>query len=142
MANNFNQSVIDEFRASAGRVGGNFQGSTLLLLKTTGKKSGEPRTTPLMYIADGERMIVIGSAAGADNHPAWFHNLMAKGRALVEVGTEELPVRAELLTGDEHQRLWEKLIAARPGFAEYQQRTSRKIPLVALSRDGDQERPD
>ncbi len=142
MANNFNQSVIDEFRANAGRVGGNFQGSTLLLLKTTGKKSGEPRTTPLMYIADGERMIVIGSAAGADNHPAWFHNLMAKVRAVVEVGTEELPVRAELLTGDEHQRLWEKLIAARPGFAEYQQRTSRKIPLVALSRDGDQERPD
>lgn len=142
MASNFNQSIIEEFRANAGRVGGNFQGSTLLLLKTTGKKSGEPRTTPLMYMADGERMIVIGSAAGADTHPAWFHNLMAKGRALVEVGTEELPVRAELLAGEERRRLWGKLTARAPGFADYQQKTTREIPLIALSRDGDHERPD
>ncbi len=136
MASNFNQSVIEEFRANGGRVGGNFQGATLLLLKTTGAKSGEPRTTPLMYMADGERLIIVGSAAGADTHPAWFHNLMASRRARAEVGADEFDVRAELLAGEEHERLWQKLTARAPGFAQYQEKTARRIPLIALSRAG------
>lgn len=137
VASNYNERIIEEFRGNAGRVGGSFQGATLLLLTTKGARSGQPRTTPLMYMADGERFIVVGSAAGASKHPAWFHNLVARPQVRVEVGTDEFPVRAEVLEGEERQRLWDRLITQAPGFADYQRNTARQIPLIALTSEAD-----
>jgi len=136
--NDFNARVIEEFRANQGRVGGPFQGSTMLLLTTTGARSGQGRTSLVMYMADGERMIIVGSNSGAGTHPGWFHNLLASPRARVEVGIEEFPVRAEVLEGDERERFWEQLIARAPGCAVAQHHPTRRIPPVALSREADQ----
>jgi deazaflavin-dependent oxidoreductase (nitroreductase family) len=132
--NDFNQAIIEEFRAHGGKVGGPFQGSPLLLLSTIGAKTGERRTTPVVYLPDGERLIVFASKAGAPTNPAWYHNLLADPTATVEVGTEKLDVHATVLTGEERDALFERQEAAMPQFTEYARQTTRQIPVIALRR--------
>ncbi|MFI7704416.1 nitroreductase family deazaflavin-dependent oxidoreductase [Nonomuraea sp. NPDC049480] len=134
MPNDFNQQIIEEFRANEGRVGGMFEGSPLVLLTTTGAKSGRQVTTPVMYLADGERYVVIASNAGADHHPAWYHNLRATPEATAEVGTEKFTTKAVFIEGAERDDLYARMVAQAPGFAEYEAKTSRRIPVVALLR--------
>src|ERR1700757_1174392 len=132
--NDFNQSIIDEFRANDGRVGGQFEGANLLLLHTTGAKSGQPRVNPLAYFRIDGRLIIIGSFAGAPVNPAWVHNLRANPQAHVEVGTDAFDVTAHELPSAERDELFPKITAVAPGFAEYQSKTSRVIPLFELQR--------
>ncbi|MGJ6966682.1 nitroreductase/quinone reductase family protein [Streptosporangium sp. G11] len=129
----FNQQVIEEFRASGGRVGGPFEGARLLLLTTVGARSGARRTTPLGYLPDGgERVLVIASAGGAPNHPAWFHNLVANPLVTVEDGIFTYEARAVVLEGAERDRVFARAAEADPGWADYQAKTTRVIPVVAL----------
>jgi deazaflavin-dependent oxidoreductase (nitroreductase family) len=130
--NDFNQKIIDEFRANEGKVGGMFEGAPVLLLTSTGAKSGQRRTTPVVYQPDGDRMVIFASKAGAPENPAWFHNLRATPTATVEVGTDTLEVEAIVTDGDERQRLFEKQKQLMPQFADYEQKTTRQIPVVAL----------
>ncbi|MEV0229971.1 nitroreductase family deazaflavin-dependent oxidoreductase [Nonomuraea sp. NPDC050786] len=134
MANEFNQQIIEEFRANEGRVGGMFEGAPLVLLTTTGAKSGKPTTSPMMYLADGDRYVVIASNAGQDHHPAWYHNLRATPRATAELGKETFEVNAVILEGAERDELYARMAEKWPGFAEYETKTSRRIPVVALYR--------
>ncbi|ORA80041.1 nitroreductase family deazaflavin-dependent oxidoreductase [Mycobacterium malmoense] len=134
--NAFNTSIIDEFRANGGKVGGQFAGADLLLLTTTGAKSGQPRVSPLAYFRIDGRLIVVGSFAGAPVNPAWVHNLRANPAAHVEVGAPQgvqaYDVTARELPPAEREELFPKVTAAAPGFAEYQSKTSRVIPLFEL----------
>ncbi|OBI92269.1 nitroreductase family deazaflavin-dependent oxidoreductase [Mycobacterium sp. 1245805.9] len=130
--NAFNTSIIDEFRSNEGRVGGQFEGANLLLLHTTGAKSGQPRISPLAYFRIDGKLIIIGSFAGAPKDPAWVHNLRANPAARVEIGTDAFDVTARELPKAERDALFEKVAAAAPGFAEYQSKTSRVIPLFEL----------
>ncbi len=134
--NAFNQSIIDEFRTNGGKVGGQFEGANLLLLHTTGAKSGEPRVSPLAYFRIDGKLIIIGSFAGAPVSPAWVHNLRANPAAHVEVGSpsgvDEFDVTAHELPRAERDELFDKVAAAAPGFGEYQSKTSRVIPLFEL----------
>ena len=132
--NDFNQRIIEEFRANGGVVGGMFAGAPMILLTTTGAKSGQRRTTPLVYLPDDDRFIIIASKGGAPAHPAWYHNLVAHPETTVEVGTETIPVTAVVVTGEERDRLYAKQAALRPAFGEYQAKTTRRIPVVALHR--------
>ncbi|UBU12324.1 nitroreductase family deazaflavin-dependent oxidoreductase [Nonomuraea gerenzanensis] len=134
MPSDFNQQIIEEFRANEGRVGGMFEGSPLVLLTTTGARSGRSVTTPVMYLADGERYVVIASNAGADHHPAWYHNLRATPEATVELGTERFEAKAVFVEGAERDELYARMVAQAPGFAEYEAKTTRRIPVVALHR--------
>lgn len=130
--NAFNQSIIDEFRANGGKVGGQFEGANLLLLHTTGAKSGQPRVSPLAYFRIDGKLIIIGSFAGAPVSPAWVHNLRANPSARVEIDNDAFDVTAHELPSAERDALFEKVAAAAPGFAEYQSKTSRVIPLFEL----------
>ncbi|MFI6482760.1 nitroreductase family deazaflavin-dependent oxidoreductase [Nonomuraea sp. NPDC050663] len=130
----FNAKVIEEFRANEGKVGGMFEGSNLVLLTTTGAKSGRQVTSPVMYLPDGERIVIIASNAGADHHPAWYHNLSAHPEATVELGTETFAAKSEEISGSERDELYARMVAVAPGFAEYEARTSRRIPVLALHR--------
>jgi deazaflavin-dependent oxidoreductase (nitroreductase family) len=132
--NDFNQQVITEFRANGGKVGGPFAGSPMLLLTTTGAKSGQSRTTPLVYTTDGDHIVIIASKAGAPTNPDWYHNLVAHPTATVEIGTEKFQARARVAEGEERQRLYDQQAALMPGFAEYQKKTTRQIPVVILER--------
>ncbi|NJP33940.1 nitroreductase/quinone reductase family protein [Micromonospora thermarum] len=133
MPNDFNQQIIDEFRANSGRVGGPFEGARLILLTTTGARSGAPHTTPVGYLPDGgERILVIASAGGADRHPDWFHNLVADPTVTVEDGVFTYPARAEVLTGVDRDQVFARAVEADPGWAAYQAKTDRLIPVVAL----------
>lgn len=132
--NDFNQRIIAEFRANGGAVGGPFAGAPMLLLTTTGAKSGQRRTTPLVYLPDGDRFIIFASKGGAPTHPAWYHNLMAHPGVTVEVGVETIPVTAAVVTGEQRDRLYARQAKARPAFAEYEAKTTRRIPVVALDR--------
>lgn len=132
--NAFNTSIIDEFRANDGKVGGQFEGANLLLLHTTGAKSGQPRVSPLAYFRIDGKLIIIGSFAGAPVSPAWVHNLRANPQARVEIGTDTFDVAAHELPADERAALFDKVTAAAPGFAEYQAKTTRVIPLFELNR--------
>ncbi|GAB2945200.1 nitroreductase/quinone reductase family protein [Micromonospora polyrhachis] len=132
MSIDFNQHIIDEFRANGGRVGGPFEGGRLLLLTTVGARSGTPHTTPVGYLPDGDRVLVIASAAGAPKHPDWFHNLVANPQVTVENGTFTYEAQATVLTGTERDRLFARAVEADPGWADYQAKTSRVIPVVAL----------
>lgn len=134
MASDFNQQVIDEFRANAGKVGGYFEGADLVLLTTTGAKSGKRTTSPAMYLRDDERYIVIASNGGADHHPAWYHNLRANPELTAEIGTETFAAKAEVIEGQERDDLYARMVAIAPGFAEYQAKTTRRIPVVAFHR--------
>ena len=131
---NFNQKIIEEFRANAGKVGGQFEGAPMLLLTTTGAKSGQPRTSPMVYTTDGEHLIVIASKGGAPTNPAWFHNLVANPIVTVERGTETFQARASVPEKAERDRLFNQAAAIMPGFAEYQRTTTRQIPVVVLEK--------
>jgi deazaflavin-dependent oxidoreductase (nitroreductase family) len=128
----FNQAITDEFRANDGKVGGQFEGANLLLLTTTGAKSGQPRVSPLAYFRVDGKLLIIGSFAGSDVNPAWVHNLRANPSARVEIGSESSDVTARELPGTERDELFARITAAAPGFAEYQAKTSRVIPVFEL----------
>ena len=133
----FNQAVIDEFRANEGKVGGYFEGANMLLLHTTGAKSGQPRTNPLVYVRDGDNLVIIASKGGEDSNPDWYYNLRANPDVTVEVGTDQFQVHATAVTEEpERSRLYAKMVEHRPGFADYEQKTMRKIPAVVLERVG------
>lgn len=132
--NDFNQKIIEEFRANEGAVGGGFDGAPILLLHTTGAKTGQPRVNPLAYRADGDRLVIFASKAGAPENPDWYHNLRANPHATVEVGADIFEVNARVADGDERERLWALQKQDMPGFAEYEQRTDREIPVVILDR--------
>jgi deazaflavin-dependent oxidoreductase (nitroreductase family) len=132
--NDFNRAIIEEFRANGGKVGGPFEGAPVLLLTTTGAKSGERRTTPVMYLPDGERMAIFASKAGAPTNPAWYHNLLANPTATVEVGSETVDATAVVTTGEERDRLFDRQAELHPQFAEYARKTTRQIPVIALER--------
>jgi deazaflavin-dependent oxidoreductase (nitroreductase family) len=128
----FNETIADEFRANDGKVGGQFAGANLLLLTTTGAKSGQPRLSPLAYFRVYDKLLIIGSFAGADVNPAWVHNLRANPSARVEIGTESSDVIARELPPAERDELFPRITAVAPGFAEYQAKTTRVIPIFEL----------
>jgi deazaflavin-dependent oxidoreductase (nitroreductase family) len=132
--NPFQQSVIEEFRANGGRVGGPFEGGDLLLLTTTGAKSGKPTTSPLGYVRHGEHLMVVGSAGGADRHPAWYHNLLARPTVTVEIGTEKYQVVAVPAEGARRDELFAHIVELLPGYGDYQRGTTRTLPVVLLER--------
>ncbi len=130
----FNKAIVDEFRTNGGKVGGPFEGGTLLLLHTIGAKSGQPRLSPLAYLTVDGRMLIVGSYAGAPRDPAWVHNLRANRTARIEVGTESYDVDVRELPDDEREAIYPKITEAAPVFADYQARTTRSIPLFELTR--------
>jgi deazaflavin-dependent oxidoreductase (nitroreductase family) len=130
----FNQRIIEEFRARGGKVGGPFEGARLLLLHSTGAKSGQARVNPLAYRRDGDRLVVFATKAGAPTNPDWYHNLRSNPRAGVEVGTETYDVTARVAEKEERDRLWRLQTEEIPGFADYEQKTEREIPVVILER--------
>jgi deazaflavin-dependent oxidoreductase (nitroreductase family) len=132
--NERNLAIINEFRANGGKVGGPFAGRTLLLLQTVGAKSGQNRVNPVAYIKDGDRLVIIASKGGAPTNPDWYYNLLAHPEVTVEVGTEQFRVRATVAAEPERSRLYAQMVAMMPGFAEYQQRTTRVIPVILLTR--------
>ncbi|MBI3689980.1 MAG: nitroreductase family deazaflavin-dependent oxidoreductase [Mycolicibacterium aromaticivorans] len=132
--NDFNKNIVEEFRANAGVVGGPFEGRPLLLLHTTGAKSGQPRLAPLAYFHVDGKLIIIGSKAGADTNPDWVHNLRANPRAHIEIGTDAYDVVAREFSREERDEAYPKVVAEAPGFGEYQSKTSRIIPLFELTR--------
>lgn len=131
----WNEKIIAEFRASEGRVGGPFEDATLLLLTTVGRRSGERRTSPLVCLRDGGRVLVFASNGGAPAHPAWYHNLLAWPRVTVELGTETFAAVADPLEGEERDALFARQARLNPAFAGYQAGTDRVIPVVALYRE-------
>jgi deazaflavin-dependent oxidoreductase (nitroreductase family) len=132
--NDWNRQVVAEFRANAGKVGGMFEGAPLLLLTTTGAKSGQSRLAPLVYTADDDRFVLIASKGGAPTHPDWFHNLRANPDVTVEIGTETFPARATVPEEPERTRLYDQMAGQMPQFGEYQKMTTRQIPVVVLER--------
>lgn len=130
----FNDKIIAEFRANDGKVGGMFEGAPLLLLTTTGAKTGQRRIAPLAYTTDGDKLVIIASKAGAPNNPDWYHNIAADPNVIVEVGTETYAATSQIVTGEERDRLFNQMAAQMPGFAEYQRNTERIIPVVTLTR--------
>jgi deazaflavin-dependent oxidoreductase (nitroreductase family) len=130
----WNTKIIEEFRQNEGRVGGQFTGASMVLIHHVGAKSGTERVNPLVYFPDGDRMIVVASAGGAPKNPDWYHNLKANPRTRAEVGAETFAVEAIELTGDEYADAWSRITAKMPGFADYQSKTTRSIPLLALNR--------
>jgi deazaflavin-dependent oxidoreductase (nitroreductase family) len=129
-----NKKVIEEFRANAGKVGGYFEQMPLVLLHTTGAKSGSERINPLAYLRDDDRIFVFASYGGAPHHPDWYWNLKAHPDVTVEVGTESYQATATEITGEERDRLYAEQGGRLPQFAEYQQKTARRIPVIALER--------
>ncbi len=134
MTNNWNSGIIEEFRSNAGKVGGPFASAELLLLTTTGRKSGRPHTTPLMTLREGDTIYVFASKGGAPTNPDWFHNLKANPAVHVELGNASFRADTMVVRGEERDRIYAKQSQLRPLFAEYQQKTTRKIPVVALTR--------
>jgi deazaflavin-dependent oxidoreductase (nitroreductase family) len=132
--NDFNQKVITEFRANQGNVGGQMAGMPLLLLTTTGNKSGRTLTKPLAYTKDGDRLFVIASFAGSPHNPAWFCNLEANPTVTVEVGAERFQARARITGGEERERLFKLQADKIAIFHDYQKKTTRQIPVVVLER--------
>jgi deazaflavin-dependent oxidoreductase (nitroreductase family) len=129
----FNQQVIDEFRANGGKVE-RFGSAPVTLMHLTGAKSGEPRLTPVVAFPLDDRLFVVASKAGAPEHPAWYHNLLAHPRFEIEVGTERYEVEAVPVTGAERDALYAQVVEVMPGFGAYQEQTSRVIPIVELRR--------
>ncbi|RUP33855.1 MAG: nitroreductase family deazaflavin-dependent oxidoreductase [Mycolicibacterium sp.] len=130
----FNAAIVDEFRANGGKVGGQFEGGNLLLLHTTGAKSGQPRMSPLAYLPVDGKILIVGSKAGAPTHPDWVHNLRANSAARIEIGEDEYDVVARELPDDEREATYPLITAVAPVFADYQAKTSRVIPLFELVR--------
>ena len=132
--NTYNRQLIEEFRAHRGKTGGPMEGRPLLLLTTTGAKSGQLRTTPMMYIPDGDRLLVIASNAGAPIHPDWYRNLVAYPEVTVEVGNEIFEAITIVTEGPERQRLWTRVVELYPFFADHQAKVTRQIPVIVLKR--------
>jgi deazaflavin-dependent oxidoreductase (nitroreductase family) len=130
----FNRGVVEHVRAHGGIGPGRWEGQPLLLLTTTGARSGQPRTVPLLYSTDGDRLVVIASKGGEPTHPDWYHNLVADPEATVEAEGETFPVRAQVASGDERRRLFDQQAALMPFFAAYERTTPRTIPVVILAR--------
>jgi deazaflavin-dependent oxidoreductase (nitroreductase family) len=131
----WNTKVIEEFRANHGKVGGTFEHMELLLLTSTGAKTGEQRVKPVAYTMDGDRYIIVASYGGGPDNPAWYHNLVAHPQATIEVGEEKFPVSATLTSGEDSERLFAQHAKAYPQFNGYKQKTSRHLPVFALERD-------
>lgn len=134
--NDFNRQVVEEFRANGGKVGGYFEGRPMMILTTTGAKSGQPRVHPLVCTTDGDGYVIIASKGGAPTNPAWYHNLLANPVATAEVGTETFQVRARLTGGAERRKLYDAQAELMPAFADYEKKTTREIPLFVLERVG------
>jgi len=133
-SNNWNKNIIEEFRANGGKVGGRFADRTLLLLHTTGAKSRQERINPVAYTKDGDRLVVIASKGGAPTNPDWYYNIIANPQVTVEVGTDQFEAKAVIPAEPERTRLYDQMAAVMPGFAEYQRKTMRQIPVIVLSR--------
>lgn len=129
-----NQKVITEFRANQGKVGGPYANAPLLLLTTTGAKSGKTYINPLAYTKDGNRLVIIASFGGAPKNPSWYNNLVAHPEVTVEVGSERFRAKATVATGEERQRLYDQQAKQMPNFAEYAKKTTRQIPVIVLTR--------
>ena len=121
------------YRRTGGRLGGRYRGSPVLLLTTTGRRSGQQRTMPLLYIVDGNSKVVVASYAGAEHHPAWYHNLLAHPEVTVQAGSSVQEMRAEVADPAEHARLWSPLVSMYPSYDDYQAKTDRQIPVVVLT---------
>jgi deazaflavin-dependent oxidoreductase (nitroreductase family) len=130
----WNQQIIAEFRANGGKVGGQFDGSPILLLTTTGARTGNRHTTPMMYLPDGDRIFVFASKAGAPTNPDWYHNLVANPAVTVELGTETFDAFARPTESDERNEIYARQATLYPGFSEYEEKTTRVIPVVELTR--------
>jgi deazaflavin-dependent oxidoreductase (nitroreductase family) len=130
----FNQGVIKEFRANQGKVSGQMAGMPVLLLTTTGAKTGRALTRPLVYTRDGDRIVIIASFAGSPRNPSWYHNLVANPVATVELGPDKFQVRATVTSGEERQRLFDRQAQQMAIFREYQSKTTRQIPVLTLTR--------
>jgi deazaflavin-dependent oxidoreductase (nitroreductase family) len=133
--NDRNMAIIKEFRENAGKVGGPFEGRTLLILHTIGAKSGQERINPVAYVTDGDRFVIIASKGGAPTNPDWYYNLVANPQVTVEVGVEQFTARASISTEPERTRLYSKMVEMMPGFTEYQKKTTRMIPVITLARE-------
>jgi deazaflavin-dependent oxidoreductase (nitroreductase family) len=136
MPEDFNQKIIDEFRANGGKLGGQFEGAPMLLLHHKGAKTGTERVNPVTYQQVGNDLAVFASKAGAPTNPDWYHNLLAHPKTTVELGTDNVPVTARVAEGDERTKIWEAQKKAQPGFADYEKSTTRQIPVVVLERIG------
>jgi len=136
MAKNYdyNAEVIADFRSSKGKPGGRFEGRPILLITTTGAKSGKKRTNPLMYLEDGDRCVVFASKGGGPTNPDWYHNIVAKPSVTLAVGTETFQATATFATGAERDALFARQVAAFPVFGEYDQKAPRTIPVVVFRR--------
>lgn len=134
--NDWNRQIIEEFRANGGKVGGQFAGAPLLLLHTTGAKSGQERINPLAYFADDGKVVIIASKGGAPTNPDWYHNIRANPDVSIEIGTETKPMRARIPAGAERDEIFGRVVAAMPGFGDYQKNTDRVIPVVVLEETG------
>jgi deazaflavin-dependent oxidoreductase (nitroreductase family) len=132
-ANDWNDKIIAEFRANDGKVGGPFEGAPVLLLHTTGAKSGQERVHPMMYQQVGDSVAVFASKGGAPTNPDWYHNLVAHPGVQAEIGTQTLPFTARVAAGDEREQIWSKQKVDYPGFAEYEEKTTRQIPVIILT---------
>jgi deazaflavin-dependent oxidoreductase (nitroreductase family) len=130
----WNRSIIDEFRANQGRVGGPFKGAPLLLLHTTGAKIGRARINPVMYQAVGKDFAVFASKGGASTNPDWYQNLIANPLVTIEVGTQIVQVKARVANGEERERIWSQQKERYPAFASYERKTRRQIPVILLER--------
>jgi deazaflavin-dependent oxidoreductase (nitroreductase family) len=131
----WNQQIIDEFRANEGRVGGLFEGRPMIIIHHIGAKSGIERETPLVHFPeDDDHTVIVASNGGAATNPAWFHNVKANPTVEVEVGADKYEMVAEEITGDERDELWKRVVSEMPQFADYQRNTDRTIPLVRLTR--------
>ncbi len=130
----FGPEHVRVYRETSGERGYHWRGTTILLLTTIGRRSGQMRTTPLIHRTDGERWVVVASKGGAPEHPAWFENLSAEPNATIEVLAETIPVRASVAEGEERERLWSAMTEVWPAYDEYRQRTEREIPVVVLTR--------
>ncbi|MGH2614046.1 MAG: nitroreductase/quinone reductase family protein [Thermomicrobiales bacterium] len=130
----FNRSFIEEFRANGGKAGGMFTGLPVLLLTTTGAKTGQPRVAPVLYATDGDRLVIVASKGGAPANPDWYRNVVANSEVTVELGRETFPARARVAAGNERQRLFDFLRAVMPGLEDSQRSTTRQLPIVVLER--------
>ncbi|HEY2079123.1 MAG TPA: nitroreductase family deazaflavin-dependent oxidoreductase [Streptosporangiaceae bacterium] len=130
--NDWNAKIIQEFRANGGKVGGPFEGASILLLHTTGAKTGKERVNPMMYRQVGANYAVFASKAGAPTNPDWYHNLVVNPAVRAEIGTQTLDLTARVTDGAEREPIWAAQKADHPGFAEYERKTSRQIPVVIL----------
>jgi deazaflavin-dependent oxidoreductase (nitroreductase family) len=129
----WNRKIIEEFRSNAGVVGGPFQGVPILLLHHRGAKSGTERINPLAYRRDGDNYVIFASKGGAPTNPDWYHNVRANADVEIEVGTDSLKAHAHVASGNERDRLWTVQKQEFPGFADYEQKTDREIPVVVLA---------